>query len=81
MGLKPGVDASEKRKFSYLSGIGPRFLGRPVCTLVTVPTELSRLPYVLVALRVVDAVSIRASVQIARCRAVDLSSAVRADFC
>jgi hypothetical protein len=49
VGFKPGLDASEKRKVSYLSGIGPRFLGRPVSTLFTMLTELSRLPYDFVA--------------------------------
>jgi len=49
VGFKPGLDASEKRKVSYLSGIGPWCLGRPVCTLVTILTDLSRLPYDLVA--------------------------------
>jgi hypothetical protein len=38
---KAGVDAVEERSVAASTGIDPRFLGRPVCSLVSTLGELS----------------------------------------
>jgi len=49
MGHNAGLDDPEKGKISwYPSGIELRFLGGPTRSLVTIPTELSRIYGVLV---------------------------------
>jgi hypothetical protein len=47
MGSRASLDVIVKRNNMPLPGIEPRLLGHPVRSLVTIPTELSRLfaPY------------------------------------
>jgi hypothetical protein len=46
MGPRAGLDVTEKKiNLLPLTGIEPRPLGCLACSLVAIPTELSRLPY------------------------------------
>jgi hypothetical protein len=42
MGPRGGLGPVENKNALLLQGFQPQFLGRPVCILVTLPTELSR---------------------------------------
>jgi len=44
--LRVGVDNGEEKNLLPVPAIKPRFISRPARSLVTIPTEVLRLPYI-----------------------------------